>query len=171
MGTELLAAGGGALQSFLLQVMAFALLVFVLVKFVKPVLGKALGERTKGIEETFTKIEQETAETARQLADIQQKLADLGQETLRRQKASMEEAQKLRDQALADAGAQSQALLDKAQREIQVERDKAVKELRETAENLTLRAADHLVQATMNDAHQQRLVDSYLGRIEGVQKP
>ena len=166
--TPLSLAAGGALQIFIVQLLAFVIMAVVLVKLVFPALGKTLGQRSQGIADGFDRIEKETAAARKELAEVKQKVSELSQESGRRQKAALAEAEKLRDQSLADALAQAQALQDKARREIQVERDKAVKELREEAEALTLRAAEHLVKATMDDGHQQRMVENYLGRLDGM---
>ena len=170
MDPVMLAAMGPG-KAFVLQVLGFAVVAFVLVKLVFPQLGKILGGRTKGIEETFHKIDQDTQETVKRLEEIKGKLAQAGAESQKRLQAILDDAQKTRTQLLADANAQVQAALDKAKREISIERDKAVLELRQEATDLTLRAADHLVQATMNDALQDKLVTRYLSELDGVKKP
>jgi F-type H+-transporting ATPase subunit b len=161
-------AAGGPLAMLISQILAFAVLAVVIGKLVLPALRKILGGRTQGIEETFRKIEQDTAETARLLGEFRQKLADVEAEARRRLERSLADAQKTRDQVLADSAAQVQAAAEKARREVQIERDKAVLELREAATDLTLQAADHVVRAAMNDAVQGRLVESYLARLDSV---
>jgi F-type H+-transporting ATPase subunit b len=157
-------------KMFILQVLGFAVVVFVLVKLVFPQLGKILGGRTKGIEETFHKIDQDTQDAVKRLEEIKGKLAQAGAESQKRLQAILDDAQNTRTQLLADANAQVQAAADKARREIAIERDKAVLELRHEATDLTLAAADRLVQATMNDALQEKLVTKYLSELDGVKK-
>lgn len=167
------AAEGGShwLAQLISQLIGFILLVVVLLKFVKPALGKALGERTKGVEDTFRRIEEDTAKTTQELADVKRRLGEVQQESERRHRTAMEDAEKIRAQALGEAGQQAEAFVEKARREIQIEREKAVQDLRQEAEQLTMEAADHLVQATMNDALQQKLVDTYLGKVDSSDKP
>ena len=163
-------AAMGPGKAFVLQVLGFAVVVFVLVKLVFPQLGKILGGRTKGIEETFHKIDQDTQETVKRIEEIKGKLAQAGEESKKRLQAILDDAAQTRTQLLADAHAQVEAAADKARREISIERDKAVLELRHEATDLTLRAADHLVQTTMNDALQEKLVTKYLNELDGVKK-
>jgi F-type H+-transporting ATPase subunit b len=163
-------AAGGPGKMFILQVLGFAVVVIVLVKLAFPALGKILGGRTKGIEETFQKIDHDTQETARRIDEIKARLAQAGEESKKRLQAILDDAAKTRMQLLADAHAQVEGAMDKAKREIAIERDKAVLELRHEATDLTLRAADHLVQATMNDALQDKLVGKYLNGLDGVKK-
>ena len=167
MRPEMMASAG---QTFVVQVLGFIIVIFVLVKFVIPVLKKILGARTEGIEDTFKKIDQDTQETARRIGEIKEKLARLDQESQRRLQAALDDANRTRTQLLAESAAQVQAALDKAKREVQIERDKAVLELRLEATSLTLRAAEHLVQSTMNDPIQGRLVDKYLAQLDTVRK-
>ena len=166
----MLASGGGAFQTFVVQCLGFIALVIILVKLAFPALGKILGSRTKGIEETFQKIDSDTQETAKRIAEIKEKLGRLDQESKRRLQAALDDANATRAQLMADTSAQVQAAAEKSKREIQIERDKAVLELRQEATNLTLQAADHLVQSTMNDALQEKLVTKYLGELDGVKK-
>jgi F-type H+-transporting ATPase subunit b len=167
--TPALMASGPA-QAFVVQALGFVVVVVVIVKFVLPALRKILGGRTHEIEQTFQKIEKDTQETNRQMAEIKLKLAQVAEESQRRTKAAMDDAERTRAQALADAQAQVQAALDRAMREVHTERDKAVLDLRQQAIELTLRAAEHLVQATMNDPIHENLVVKYLDRVDTVKK-
>ena len=162
------AAGPG--QTFIVQVLGFVVLAFVLVKLVFPALGKILAGRTQGIEETFKKIDQDTQEASRRMAEIKAKLAQMAQESERRLQAALDDAQKTRTQLVADANAQVTAALEKTRREIDIERDKAILELREEATSLTLKAADQLIQASMTDPIHGKLVDQYLARLDTVNK-
>jgi F-type H+-transporting ATPase subunit b len=164
----LAAAGPG--QTFVVQVLGFAALILILVKLAFPALGKILGARTKGIEETFAEIDRDTQETAKRMAEIKERLTHLDQESKLRLQAALADAQTTRNQVLADATAQVQAAAEKSMREISIERDKAVLELRQEATSLTLQAADHLVQTAMTDALQEKLVTKYLSELDGVKK-
>lgn len=167
----LIAAGHPTPTQFLVvQILGFAALILILVKLAFPALGKILGARTKGIEETFQEIDRDTQETAKRMAEIKERLATLDQESKRRLQAALADAQATRNQVLADAGAQVQAAAEKSMREISIERDKAVLELRQEATNLTLQAADHLVQSVMTDALQEKLESKYLSELDGVKK-
>ena len=169
MDPMMLAAGGPG-KMFILQVLGFAVVVFVLVKLVFPQLGKILGGRTKGIEETFHQIDQDTQATAKRIEEIKGKLAQADEESKKRLQAILDDAARTRTQLLADAHAQVEGAMDKAKREIAIERDKAVLELRHEATDLTLRAADQLVQSVMNDALQEKMVGKYLNELDGVKK-
>ncbi len=157
-------------QATIVQALGFVVVIVVIVKFVVPALQKILGGRTAEIEQTFQKIEKDTQETARQFASIKLRLAQITEESQQKMKAAMDDAERTRVRALADAQAQAEAAADRAKREIQTEREKAVLDLRQQAIELTLRAAEHLVQATMNDPIHENLVATYLDRVDTVKK-
>ena len=158
------------MQAFVVQSIAFVHLLLILHKYVRPVLKKTLEERSRGIEETFRKLEQETAETSRRVAELRRMLSEVDQESRKRLQAALEEAERARKQVLAEAAQQAQATLERARREIEMEREKAVLELRQEAEALTLRTADHLVQSAMNEGIQSGMVDRTLARLETLKR-
>lgn len=166
-----LVAAAGPLQVFIVQLLAFAGLLFVLWRFVRPALARLLGERTRSFEEAFRKAEEENARVTRELAEARDRLDRVEEEARRRLDQVLEEARQTRDRVLAEAREQVQAALDKARREAAIERDKAVLELREEAARLTLAAAEHLVRSVMNDSLQESLVERYLARLEEIKKP
>jgi F-type H+-transporting ATPase subunit b len=157
-------------QTFIVQVLGFAVLVGVIVKLALPQLGKILGARTSGIEQTFTKIDQDTKAVTARLAELKEKLAHLNEESRRRLDAALADAEKTKAQLMADANAQVQAAFAKSKNEIQIERDKAILELRHEATSLTLQAADHLVQSTMSEPIHGKMVDKYLHQLDAVRK-
>lgn len=156
---------------FMVQVMGFVILVVVLGKLAIPVLGKVLDARSKEIEGTFQKIEQDTAETSKKLAEMKDKVAHLTEESKRRLDAALADAAATRDQMMAESAKQVQAAFAKATSEIEIEREKAILEMRQEAAELTLRAADHLIQSTMNDQINEQLTAKYIVQLGAVKRP
>ena len=166
----LLLASGGWLTPFISQLLAFILASLVLWKFVIPILRKILGERTAGIEDSFKSAEEETAAARRELAEIKKKLTEVEQESRQRMDKAIEEAKKASAHSVDEARTRAKAALEKARREIQIERDKAVLGLRQATTNLTLEAAEHLLDKTMNGKTHGTLVDKYIDSLDKVQK-
>jgi F-type H+-transporting ATPase subunit b len=169
--TTLLAAGATQLQFLIAQVLAFVLLAGILGWLVAPMLKKMLGERTKGIEDSFAKMEKETAETAKQLAEMKEKLARFEEEAKRRSDAAAADAEATRKAALAEAQLQAQALLDKAKREIETQRGSATLELAEDAVELIRGAAEEAAKAAMTDEAHRRKVGDYISKVQTLRRP
>jgi len=156
---------------FFVQVLGFVILVGVLLKLAVPVLKKVLAGRSQEIEDTFRKIAQDTQETSKKLAEMKDKVARLTEESKRHVDEAMAEATATRAQMMADSAKQIEAAFAKATAEIEIEREKAVLELRREAADLTLRAAEQLIQATMNDQIHEQLMAKYVVQLGAVKRP
>lgn len=166
----ILAMAGGLppwLTMLISQLLAFAILAAVLIKFVIPALRGLLAGRTKGIQDRFDTLAREVKDASERLAAIRAKLADIESESKRRIQSAVEEGARAREQALAEARAQAEAELAKARRTIEIERDKAVLELRAELARITLEATERSVDALMDEKIHGRIVDGYL---EGLDK-
>jgi F-type H+-transporting ATPase subunit b len=158
-------------QSLILQVVAFTLLVALLGKLVVPALKKILTDRTKGVEDGFARLEAQAAASQKELAAIKERLAHFEEEAKRRSDAAAADAAATRAAALAEAEKQAQAILDKAKREMETERDKATLELAERAVELIRGAAEEAAKAAMTDEAHRRRVDDYIAKVETLRRP
>lgn len=155
---------------FFLQVLGFVILVGVLGKLAVPVLKKVLVARSQEIEETFQKIDRDTQDASKQLAEMKEKVARLTEESKRRLDAALAEAAATRAHMMDESAKQIQAAFAKATSEIEIEREKAVLQLRHEATELMLRAADHVIQATMNDQIHEKLMAKYVVELGAVKR-
>ncbi len=169
MNGSMLAAGGYA-APLISQLIAFGVLAFLFWKFGLPFFAKLLGDRTKSVEDQFAKLEQETQKTAQAVAELKQKLASVDAESKRRIEAAVAEGTRLRDQALADARAQAEGELARVKRDIQIERDKALLELRAEVVRLTVLATEGALDAVITPQVHEKMVDKYLGGLEQAAK-
>jgi ATP synthase F0 subunit b len=149
------------------QTIAFVILAAVLWRFVIPVLRRMLSDRSRAIQDRFDQLARDTREASERLAAIQSKQADVASEAKRRLEAALAEGARARDQALAEASAQAGGELAKARRTIEIERDKAVLELRAELARLTLEVTERTIDALMDEKTHGRIVDRYL---EGLEK-
>jgi F-type H+-transporting ATPase subunit b len=165
-----MAAVDPATQTFIVQCLGFAVLVLVIVKLALPPLSKILAGRSQAIEDNFKKLELDTAAAHARMEQYKQKVAQLDEESRQRLKAALDDATRTCDRMLADAAAQSQAAMDKAKQEIEIDRDKATFEFRDQAIRLITEAAEHVAKAALTDEIQNRLVDTYIEKIDKVER-
>ncbi len=168
--TPLSLAAGGWLTPFISQALAFILAAVVLWVFVIPILKKVLGQRSDDVANSFRTAEDEAKAARSELETIKQKLTEVQKESQHRMDQALEEAKQARTQSLAEAQTRADTTLDKSLREIQIERDKAVLELRQTTATLTLEAADHLIRETMDEQTHVRIVEKYIEKLEKVDR-
>ena len=157
-----IALAAGVANVIIVQVLAFALLAFFIVKFGLPVMRKALAARRQDVADTFDKLDRESQEAARQIAEFKQRLAGIDQESKKRIQAALDEGARTKAQSLAEANAQAAAEIEKTKRMIGIERDKAVLELRTEVARLTLEAAEKTVDSVMNEKLNAKIVDGFL---------
>lgn len=162
--TMLLAAGDWW-RPTLAQFLAFAILAFIVWKYLFPMIGKMLGERSKGIADEFERLEREVREAGESASGLRAKLGDIQSESRRRIDAALAEAARLRESTMSDAATQAAALVAKARRDVQIERDKAVLEMRAEVSDMTVRATERIVDAVMNEQVQDRLVEKYVAEV------
>lgn len=152
------------------QLLGFGLLAVVLWILVRPVLAKMLAGRSKEIEDSFAKLDGDLAATAKKLEETNTKLANIQKEIQARIAAAQAEGEKTRATLMAEAAAAAVAETERAKRDVQVERDKAVLELRAAVTEATVRAVERIVEAVANEPLNSRMVDRYLGDLSKAVK-
>ena len=144
----------------------FGLLLFILRRSAWPVLLNAVRERERRLEQQIAEAEKSRAEAAALLEQHKKLLAGArteAQEILTKAKAV---AEKEREALLAKARQEYDGLLARARKEIAAEQEKAVRELRHEAVELSLAAASKLIEEKLDSEANRRLVMTYLETIE-----
>ncbi len=144
----------------------FGILLAVLRKFAWPVVLGAVRDREKALEEQIAAAERNRAESARILEEHKQLLAEARTSAHALINEAKGMAEKERTVALEKTRAEQEELLARARREIGVERDRAVQELRREAVDLSLAAAGRLIGQRLESDADRNLVMSYLDTLE-----
>ena len=144
----------------------FGILLAMLRKFAWPVVLGAVRDREKALEEQIAAAERNRAESARILEEHKQLLAEARTSAHALINEAKGMAEKERTVALEKTRAEQEELLARARREIGVERDRAVQELRREAVDLSLAAAGRLIGQRLESDADRNLVMSYLDTLE-----
>src|SRR5213082_506549 len=132
----------------------FGILLALLWKLGWPALLKAVEERERRIQQQLEEAERARAEAARLLEEHKRLVAAA--------RADEKELATL----LAQAREQYEQLLDRARKEIEGEKEKAILELRREAVDLSIAAASKLIEANLDSDANRRLVTEYLASLE-----
>jgi F-type H+-transporting ATPase subunit b len=145
----------------------FAVLMFIVVKFVVPMFEKTFAERAEAIEGGIAKAEKAQAEASAALEEYKQQLTDARAEANRiREEARAEGAQILAD-LKEKAGAESARITAQAHAQIESERQAAVVSLRSEVGTLATTLAGRIVGEALNDDERSaRVVDRFLADLE-----
>jgi F-type H+-transporting ATPase subunit b len=145
----------------------FALLMFIVVKFIVPMFEKTFAERAEAIEGGIAKAEKAQAEASAALEEYKQQLTDARAEANRiREEARAEGAQILAD-LKEKAASESARITAQAHVQIESERQAAVVSLRSEVGTLATTLAGRIVGEALNDDERSaRVVDRFLADLE-----
>ncbi|HEX9976857.1 MAG TPA: F0F1 ATP synthase subunit B [Dehalococcoidales bacterium] len=165
-----LAELGLNLPVLLAQVVSF-LLLFVLLRLVayKPIL-RMLDERSKKIKDSMEQTEYIKEQTARAEEEAKKRIeaaSKEGQELIARATRTGEE---VRQQAQQKAEEEAQSLINRARVEIQRERDDAVDVLRREFADLTIMAAEKVIDRSLDKKAHRDIIDKVLEETPTLKK-
>lgn len=132
----------------------------------KPITG-IFKQRADKIGADLAAAEKARQDMERLKADYEAQMARLADETQKMMNKAVKEAQSVRDEIMNGAKDQSQAILVRAAEQIELEKQKAVKELRRQVLEISLLISEKTIGETINEDLQRRLVDQLFSQVEG----
>lgn len=154
------------LPGLIVQFVNFGILLFILWRFVLPPVQRMLDERRQRIQESLEAAERmkaQTAETARQLEDQREEGRRQAQQIIAQ---SQDIARRIEEDARVQAQQDAEALLVRARTEIQLERDQAIADLRREFADITVTAAEKVINQSLDRQSHRRLIDDVLSSSE-----
>jgi len=147
-------------------VITFGIAVFILWRYAFTPLQKVIDERRRRVQESIETAEESRDEAYRLLNEYKQTLASVRTEA----DQIMDRARHAGDQAKAEivdeARKQADRAIERAHEEIERDTKTAVATLRTEVADLTLLAAEKVVNKSLDDAEHRRLIDEALKDIE-----
>ena len=146
----------------LVVVVGFALLMFIVIKFIVPTLEKSYQDRVEAIEGGLAKAEKAQAEANAMMADYESQLADA-----RIREDARTEAAEIVAEARERATAEATRISEQAQAQIAAERQQAAAQLKGEVGSLATTLAGKIVGESLeDDARSQRVVDRFLADLD-----
>ena len=147
------------------ELIAFAIMLFILAKYAYPPIMRAAEARQKQIEDGVRAAQEAERRLKEVQKDVEQTLAEArgqARETLNRaHQEAAAEAEELRDRGRKDAEAQ----VEKARGDIQAEKDRAIQELRAQVSALVVDAAGKVLGAAIDEKSHARLIEESLRQV------
>ena len=145
--------------------LVFVVFVVILWKFGWKLVVKMLDERQQGIQQAL-----DDAEAARKslatASDTQQKLIEEGrQQVLEISKRAEASSQKLADDIRDKAVQESEKVIEAARIQIEMQKEKAISEIKSEVVDLAVSVASKLIQANLDDGLNEKLVKDYIDEI------
>lgn len=154
------------IRTMVARLLNFALLVGVLVYFLKSPIAAHLASRVTQIRHDLVTAAELKQAASAQLAEIQQKMAALPGELVALRKQGADDVKAERERIARAAETERVRLLDQTRREIDMRLRVAKRELTEHAAQLAVQVAEQRIKRTITPDDQIRLVDRYASQLK-----
>lgn len=148
----------------------FLLLVFVLSKVAWKPIVDALNEREKNIRSSIDRAEQAKTEAEKLLAEVKAERAKAQVEADKIVGDAKAYAEKLRVDLLEKANAEARKVVSDAKVEIELAKQRAMIELKNTVADLAVEAASKIIQHNLDAERHKDLIASVINDLSTVQK-
>jgi F-type H+-transporting ATPase subunit b len=158
------------LPTLIAQIVNFVILFGLLYLVAYKPIMRMLDERSKRVKESMEQTESIKEEAARAEEEYKKRIETAskeGQEVVARAVRTGEE---IRQKAQQEARPEAEALIAKARLEIQRERDEAIGELRKEITDLTILAAEKVIERELDKEAHRQLIDKVLEESESLKK-
>lgn len=162
-GGDLLSPNGGLMFWTLV---IFVILLFVLAKFAFGPITAAVEAREQALEKAIADAKRDREEAARLLAEHKAQVEGARAEAQRLIGEARTAGEHMRARMIEDTKAQQAELLERARRDIDSERQRAIADLRREAVDLALAGASKVVERNMDSATNRQLVEGFLASIK-----
>jgi len=151
------------------QIISFLILFFILRAFAWKPLLKLLDERKARIAEGFLQIEETKQGVEKLKAEYQARLDTVAEEAGLKIKEAVKEGRQMADDIKRIAHQDAQKIIDDARRDIKYELAKAKDELKDQIIDLTIGAAETLIQDKLTEAEDRKIVENFLDKIDEIE--
>ena len=162
--------GGGLLQpeigTIFWTLLTFLLMVWILKRFAwRPLLG-AIDAREKSIRDAIEQADRDREQAEGLVKEHRELLAETRRERAEAVEQGKRDAETVKEEILAKARAQRDQVLKQTEEQVEAGLRKARGELRSTAVDLAILAAEKLLTRNLDDATQRKLVEEHLADLE-----
>jgi F-type H+-transporting ATPase subunit b len=149
----------------------FAVVAFILRKFVWQELFKAVESRDKNIANAIESAKRERAEAEKLLAEQKTAIAQARQEAAEAVRKTQADMEKFREELMGKARKEAEDLKADARKMIDEERIKALNEIKLEAVKLSIQVAEKLLSEKLDDAKHQQLAQQFVTDLSKQQRP
>jgi len=156
--------------TFFVELLAFAIILWLLAKFVIPPINRAMAARQDAIRKEFADLEQAKADAHAAEEEFRAQIADARHEAARIREEAREQGAAIVAEMREQAQAEAARIVEHAHAQIDADRQQAVTSLRAEVGSLATELASRIVGEALDDqARQSRVVDRFLADLEADQ--
>ncbi len=158
----------GQIMNFIWHCLNFAILVILLVKWLRKPISDALNDRTESIRAAFEELDTKKAEAERKYAEYERKLSNMDEEAARILNNFIEQGKAEKEKIIAQAHDAAERIKAQAEFYVQQELAMAKAELKKEVSEMAIKMAEELIRKNLDEQDHHRLISEYLERV--VQK-
>jgi F-type H+-transporting ATPase subunit b len=156
--------------TFLVELAAFALLFFLLAKYVVPPINRAMIRRQEAIRTRFDELEQARADANAAEAEFKALIADARHEAARIREEAREQGAAIVAEMRQEAQAEAARIVENGHAQVGAERQQAVASLRAEVGTLATTLAGRIVGESLDDDERSsRVVDRFLADLDTLE--
>ena len=156
--------------TFFVELAAFAIMFWILAKYVIPPINKAMTARQDAIRQEFAEVEEAKEKANNAEAEFKAQIADARKEAARIREEAHEQGKQIIEEAKQQAQVEQQRVKEQAQAQIQAERQQALTSLRAEVGTLATSLAGRIVGESLEDDERSgRVVDRFLADLESLE--
>ena len=152
---------------FIWTILTFLILFFVLSKFAWKPLLTLLESRENTIKSSLEDAEKAKQELERLNTESEAIISEARSEAQSIRVEAKSAAEKIKADILAQAGEDAKKLRDETEKQIQVEKDKAIGEIRQEVVGLTITVAEKVIRKNLSKEDNQDLIEDSLKKLKG----
>jgi F-type H+-transporting ATPase subunit b len=153
--------------TFFVELLAFAIILWLLAKFVIPPINRAMAARQDAIRTQFAELDQAKADAHAAEEEFRKQIADARHEAARIREEAREQGAAIVAEMREQAQSEANRIVEHAHAQIDADRQQAVTSLRAEVGSLATELAGRIVGESLEDqARQSRVVDRFLADLE-----
>jgi len=149
---------------------AFAVLLVLLAKFAFKPIAEALDRRGETIKKSIEDADKQRAEAKKLLEDYQKQVADARNEAGKIIEEARQLGERVRKEVVEKATAESSATVQRAQEEIQRQKEKGIQEMKDTVAALSVQIASRVIEKEVNEATHHQLIENLIKDLGNVRR-
>jgi F-type H+-transporting ATPase subunit b len=156
--------------TFLVELIAFGIIVWILSKFVIPPINKAMTARQEAIRKQFAELDEAKDDAHKAEEEFKAQIADARHEAAKIREEAREQSAQIVSEARDQAQSEAARIVEHGHAQVRAERQQAVASLRAEVGTLAIDLAGRIVGESLDDDERStRVVDRFLADVESMQ--
>src|SRR5690349_14965197 len=153
--------------TFIVELIAFAIMFFIIARYIVPPINRAMTARQDAIRQQFAELDEAKAKAHSAEDEFKSQIADARQEAARIREEAREQGAAIVSEMREQAQAEAARIVEHAHTQIEADRQAAVTSLRSEVGSMATELASRIVGESLEDqARQSRVVERFLDELD-----